>query len=88
MITLPVLLSVGISFPLATAIQKVSATFWVVASAYNYLKDRQVHWFLLITFALIGLIGAYLGVLTVVNVKNSEVCGRGIYPWACPLHLL
>jgi len=90
MITLPAFLSMGISFPVATTVQKVSATFWVVASAYNYLKGRKVNWFFLITFALIGLIGAYLGVLTVVSVNQrilKSVVGAFILGLALYIYL-
>lgn len=41
-ITIPALLLMGVSFPLATAAQKVCSTFWVLPAAYNYLKDRKV----------------------------------------------
>jgi len=70
-INLPVFLSIGMPFPLATAVQKVSSTFWVLPAAYNYLHDRKIEWKFLILFSVIGLIGAYLGVLFVLAVEEQ-----------------
>ncbi len=71
-INLPVLLWLGVPFPLAVATQKVSSAFWVLPASYNYLKDRKVDWSFIITFSFIGLIGAYIGVLVVLKV-NSKI---------------
>ena len=65
-ITIPALLLMGVSFPLATAAQKVSSTFWVLPAAYNYLKDRKVDWRFIFLFSGIGLLGVYAGVSLVV----------------------
>src|SRR3989344_3966951 len=75
-IVLPLFLSMGLSFPLATAIQKVSAVFWAPTAAWNYLKNRKIDWPFLLLFATIGLIGAYLGVNVVltVNERILEFC--------------
>lgn len=69
-INLPVYLSLGMSFPLATAVQKVSSAFWVLPAAYNYLHDRKVEWRFLILFSVIGLFGAYLGVQFVLSINE------------------
>lgn len=69
-IALPIFLSMGISFPAATVMQKVSACFWVLPSARNYLKGRKVDWVFLTVFALFGLLGAYWGVLTVISLNK------------------
>ncbi len=73
-INIPVMLSLGISFPLATAAQKVSSVFWVLPASYNYLKGRKVDWKFLISFALIGLIGVYVGAMVVLSI-NQRVAG-------------
>ena len=70
-IALPVFLSMGITFPLATAMQKISACFWVPSSAFNYLKGKKIDWPFLIIFSLIGLVGVYLGVLVVIGVNQN-----------------
>jgi uncharacterized protein len=69
-IVLPVFLSLGMSFPLATLVHKISAVFWTIPAAYNYLKDRKINWVFLLLFALIGLIGAYFGILVVININQ------------------
>lgn len=61
-INIPVLLALGVPFPVATVSQKISSAFWVLPASFNYLKDRKVDWFFLTIFGLIGLIGVYLGV--------------------------
>lgn len=40
-ITIPVTMLLGYSFPLALAAQKIASIFWVLPAAYNYLKDRK-----------------------------------------------
>ena len=72
-INIPVLLSLGVSFPLATAAQKVSSAFWVLPASYNYLKGRKVDWRFLIIFSVIGLIGVYIGFLVVLAVSQRLV---------------
>ena len=76
-INLPVFLALGLPFPVATSIQKISATFWVVPAAYNFLRGRKVDWTFLIVFSLIGLIGAYIGVIVAINV-NQRYLEMGI----------
>ncbi|HYM62998.1 MAG TPA: sulfite exporter TauE/SafE family protein [Thermoanaerobaculia bacterium] len=68
-IAIPVFLSMGISFPMATAMQKVNACFWVLPAARNYLKGREIDWRFAIAFAMIGLVGAYLGLLVVLSLN-------------------
>ncbi len=73
-INIPVLLSLGISFPLATAAQKISSIFWVLPASRNYLKDRKIDWKFLSIFSLIGLIGVYFGTLIVFSI-NQRTAG-------------
>lgn len=72
-IVIPVMLWLGVPFPMATAAQKVSATFWVLPAAYNYLRDRKVDWFFLTVFGFVGLIGVYLGYLFVISVNTDHL---------------
>jgi uncharacterized membrane protein YfcA len=67
-INLPVFIALGMPFPLATAVQKVSSAFWVLPAAYNYLHGKRIDWKFLGLFSLLGLFGAYLGVLFVLSV--------------------
>src|SRR3989344_156075 len=74
-INIPVLLWLGVSFPVATVSQKISSAFWVLPASFNYLKDRKVDWFFLAVFGLIGLVGVYLGVQVVLsfNPRTLEI---------------
>lgn len=72
-INLPVLLWLGVPFPLAVASGQVNSTFWVLPAAYNYLKDKKIDWIFLITFSVIGLIGAYFGVEVVINTNSRTL---------------
>lgn len=74
MINIPVMLSLGIPFPMATAAQKVSSMFWVLPASYNYLKDKKIDWKFLIWFTLIGLIGVYVGAMVVLSI-NQRIAG-------------
>jgi len=76
-IALPIFLSLGISFPLATVINKVAGIFWLLPSSYNYLKGRKIEWRFLLSFALIGLVGVYFGVLIVLHV-NQRILKAGV----------
>jgi len=69
-INLPVFLALGMPLPLAISVQKVSSAFWVLPAASNYLKGQSVQWGFLAVYALIGLFGAYLGVLFVLKVDQ------------------
>lgn len=73
-INIPVMLALGISFPLATAAQKVSSMFWVLPASRNYLKGRKVDWRFLILFGMIGLVGVYIGTLVVFAI-HQRVAG-------------
>src|ERR1700690_410785 len=73
-IGVPVMLALGVSFPLASAAQKLGGVFWALPASYNYLRDRKVDWPFLILFSLIGLIGVYVGVLAVLAI-NQRVVG-------------
>ena len=68
-INIPVLLWLGVSFPIATVSQKISSAFWVLPASFNYLKGRKVDWLFLITFGLVGLVGVYAGVQFIVSVN-------------------
>jgi uncharacterized membrane protein YfcA len=72
-INLPVFLSLGMPFPLATAVQKVSSAFWVLPAAYNYLHDRKIDWKFLFLFSGIGLLGAYIGVRVVLALPERTL---------------
>jgi uncharacterized membrane protein YfcA len=69
-INLPVFLALGMPFPLAVAVQKVSSAFWVLPAAYNYLRGQVIQWRFLLVYACVGLVGAYLGVLFVLEVNQ------------------
>ena len=69
-INIPVFLSLGISFPLAMLMQKISSAFWVLPAAYNYLKGKTIDWIFLILFSFIGLIGCYFGVIFVLSLNK------------------
>ena len=73
-INIPVMLALGIPFPLATAAQKTSSMFWVLPASSNYLKGRKIDWKFLIWFAVIGLVGVYFGTLVVLTI-NQRVAG-------------
>ncbi len=68
-IIIPVLLSLGVPFPIATSSQKVSATCWVLPASYNYLRDRKVNWFFLLMMSGVGLVGVYFGVQFIVGIN-------------------
>ena len=69
-IAMPIFLSLGISFPLATVIVKAASVFWLLPSSYNYLKGWKVDWRFLLWFAMAGLVGVYVGVLIVLHVNQ------------------
>lgn len=66
-INIPVLLSLGVPFPIATATQKLSSAFWVLPAACNYLRGRKLNWAFVLLFAFVGLFGSYLGVVFVIS---------------------
>jgi len=70
LMNIPIFLSLGISFPLATFIQKLSSAFWVLPSAYNYLKSKKLEWNFVIWWWLLGTIGVYLGVIFVIETNQ------------------
>lgn len=69
-IVYPALLSMGLSFPLVSAVSAVNSTVWVIPAGRNYLKNRSINWNFLIIFSIIGLIGCYLGVLLMININQ------------------
>lgn len=73
-INIPVLLWLGVPFPIAITSQKISSAFWVLPASFNYLKGRKVDWFFLLIFGLIGLVGVYAGVefIILVNTRILE----------------
>lgn len=72
-ITIPVFLAMGMSFPLASAVQKASTALWVVTAAYNYLKGRKIDWLFLASTSLVGLIGVYAGVRIILAVPQEII---------------
>jgi uncharacterized membrane protein YfcA len=75
-IAVPVMMWMGIPFPFAMSAQKFSSIFWVLPASRNYLKGRKVNWKFLILFSTLGLIGVYIGVITVVSINKRvlELC--------------
>lgn len=69
-IAIPGFLYMGIPFPLATAIQHVSASFWVLPAAKNYLPSKNIDWKFLVAFSMIGLIGAIIGIKFILHVSQ------------------
>lgn len=69
-IAVPVFLSMGFSLPLAVATQSLSGAFWVLPSAFNYLKGKKIDWKFLLLFAGIGTIGSILGALVLVSLNQ------------------
>ncbi len=69
-ITLPVLISFGVSLPTAIAINQITGAFWVLPASYNYLKNRKKDWYFMVFFTLIGFLGVYLGVATNINIEQ------------------
>src|SRR5215472_4966898 len=72
-INLPVFLALGLPLPVVVSIQKVSSVFWVLPAAYNYFKGQKVDWIFISIFTLIGLIGVYFGVVTVINIPQRYI---------------
>lgn len=70
LITVPVLLSLGYSFPFAIAVVSVNASFWVPIAAINYLDHRKIEWPFVIASSIIGLIGCYIGVSLLVSIDQ------------------
>ncbi len=70
-IALPIFLTLGISFPMATAMLQLNSSFWVLPSAYNFAKGRKIQWPFLLFFAAVGTIGSYFGVLAVTSVDQK-----------------
>ncbi len=77
--TIPVFLSLGISFPMAMSMHLLGCAFWVLPSARNFLKGRPVNWRFVSIYAGLGLIGVYFGVqfITSVNEKFLKI-GAGL----------
>ena len=74
-INIPVMLALGISFPVASAAQKAAAAFWVLPASYNYLRDKKIKWRFLLIFSALGLIGVYGGVVSILAIsqRNLEI---------------
>lgn len=70
MINIPAYLMLGIPFPLASVMQKASSTCWVLPASYNYLKKRKIDWSFIVYGSLIGLLGVWLGVKTILSVDQ------------------
>ena len=76
-INIPVMLSLGISFPMGTMAQRLAGIFWTPLASYNYLKGRKIDWKLVISFALVGIFFTYLGTLAVISI-NQHILGKVI----------
>ncbi|MBI2600566.1 sulfite exporter TauE/SafE family protein [Candidatus Daviesbacteria bacterium] len=72
-IAVPIFLSMGIVLPMAVAIQSISGVFWVLPSAFNYLKGRKIEWMFLLLFAGIGTIGSYFGALAITSFDQKPL---------------
>jgi uncharacterized membrane protein YfcA len=72
-INIPVLLTLGVSFPLATLSQKISSAFWTPVAAYNYLKDKKIDWMFAVLFCGIGLVGVYYGTLFIATINQRTL---------------
>lgn len=72
-ITIPVMMWMGISFPLALSAQKFSSIFWMLPASRNYLKDRKIDWKFILLFSLLGLLGVYIGVTWVLKVDQRAM---------------
>lgn len=70
-ITLPFYLALGLSLPMATSIEKISAVFWVLPVAFNYLKGKKIDWAFLLIFSLIGFVGVYFGTTLVITINQT-----------------
>ncbi len=73
LIAIPVWLLLGMSYPTAMSIQIACSVFWVLPASYNYLHDRHVDWKFLCLFGLIGMGGALIGAMTVVNLDAKFI---------------
>jgi len=61
-ITIPVFIALGMSFPMALALHLLSCVFWVLPSSRNYLRGREINWKFLLLYSALGLIGVYFGI--------------------------
>lgn len=78
-IMVPIMMWLGIPFPMAMSTQKFASIFWMLPTSRNYLKGRKVKWGFLFLFSLLGLLGVYLGVTFVLHVdKRAMEFGIGI----------
>jgi len=69
-ITVPVFLSLGLSLPLAMSVQQLCCMSWVLPVSSVYLRGRKIDWGFLLSFSVIGLIGAFFGVRTLMMVDQ------------------
>jgi hypothetical protein len=67
-ITVPIFLALGMPLQLVVNIGSVNGIFWTPLAALNYLRGRKIHWRFIIIFTLIGLVGAYFGAHTLLNI--------------------
>jgi uncharacterized protein len=69
-IMFPMLLSLGLPYPLVLAISKAAATFWVLPAAYNYLKNTKIDWIFILISSALGLVGAYFAIIWVIAIDQ------------------
>lgn len=72
-IIVPVMLWLGVPFPVAASAQKASAAIWVVPAAINYLRGRVVDWRFLVGFGFLGLVGVCAGYAIIVSVDETYI---------------
>lgn len=77
LINFPIFLSMNMSFPMATAVQKISSAVWTPPAAYTYLKNKKIDYKFLIIFGMLGLVGVYLGLKVILNV-NEAILKRSV----------
>ncbi len=71
LVSLPCWLMLGFSLPAAFANNMVNAALWMPVAARNYLPKHRLDWRLVISMAVLGLIGAYAGLLVTVSVEQN-----------------
>jgi uncharacterized membrane protein YfcA len=71
-INIPSFLALGIPLPLASSMQKVASVFWVIPSGLRYLKGKKIDWILLGMLSIIGMVGVYFGVNTILTLPKRS----------------
>jgi hypothetical protein len=69
-ILVPALLTQGFSYPLVAATSLITSAFWTPVAAFNYLRGKKIDWSFILTFSLVGLIGSYIGINTIIYIDH------------------